>query len=178
MTIVCLGWGSLIWDPGTLPVLGAWHNDGPLLPLEFARESRDGRMTLVIVEQGAPVPVLWAALDVADIEAAAQALAEREGVEWLGAIGRWPADRRAHRHSNNIGTWARQRGHDGVVWTDLKAGFRPTRSVVPSLEEVSRYLAGLTDETRENAARYVFKAPAQIATPYRASIERLLAEHG
>jgi hypothetical protein len=53
--IACIGWGSLIWDMRNLNVDGNWHADGPLLPIEFARQSRDGRITLVIVQGFAPV---------------------------------------------------------------------------------------------------------------------------
>lgn len=37
------GWGSLVRDQRNLPVQGVWHHDGPALPIEFARESGDGR---------------------------------------------------------------------------------------------------------------------------------------
>jgi hypothetical protein len=175
VTVACLGWGSLIWDPRKLPVLGEWLEDGPKLPLEFARESKDGRMTLVLVEQGAPVPTLWAELDVGNIREAVQALFEREEAEWIGSIGRWPLARRPHRFSAEIGAWAQERGLNGVVWTDLKAGFRPDRESVPTLEEVICHLFSLNDEAREKAAHYLFSAPAQIATPYRLELERLLS---
>jgi hypothetical protein len=50
MTIGCLGWGSLIRDQGKLPVRGTWQGDGPELPVEFARQSTNGRVTLVVTE--------------------------------------------------------------------------------------------------------------------------------
>ena len=28
MKIACLGWGSLIWKAGALPVASQWHHDG------------------------------------------------------------------------------------------------------------------------------------------------------
>ena len=57
--IACIGWGSLIWDPRSLPIEGMWSTDGPDLPIEFTRESSDGRMTLAITPDFAAVQTLW-----------------------------------------------------------------------------------------------------------------------
>ena len=52
MKIAILGWGSLVWNPRNLSIINsAWHPDGVLLPIEFARISRDGRLTLVRYQQ-------------------------------------------------------------------------------------------------------------------------------
>ncbi len=80
MTIACLGWGSLIWDPRELPVLRTWFEDGPLLPIEFARESDDGRITLVLAEDQPLVRSRWALMNVADRAAAREAVRRREGI--------------------------------------------------------------------------------------------------
>ena len=69
MKIVCLGWGSLVWRPESLKIQRQWFNDGPLLPIEFTRQSRDGRLTLVINKGSKPVRVLWGLMDTSDIEA-------------------------------------------------------------------------------------------------------------
>lgn len=170
MTIACLGWGSLIWDPRELPLAGDWANDGPELPLEFARQSRDGRMTLVIVHHNAPVQTFWAPMKVDGLNAAIDALANREGVETPRAIGRTPGHDVSHPLSRIIAEWAEQKGLAGVVWTNLKPGFLERRGETPTLEEIKRYVATLSPDVRNVAAEYVRSAPLQIKTPYRADI--------
>jgi len=82
--IVCLGWGSLIWDPGDLRIDNlerpetAWSTDGPFLPVEFARQSGGNRITLVLVPGRRTVPVLWTQMFVDDLETAKRNLAQRE----------------------------------------------------------------------------------------------------
>ena len=44
MKIAILGWGSLVWDSRQLPHSGEWHTGGPVLPIEFSRVSKDGRL--------------------------------------------------------------------------------------------------------------------------------------
>lgn len=52
MKIACLGWGSLIWNPGDLKIKTEdWFSGGPILPIEFVRISTDKRVTLVIDEE-------------------------------------------------------------------------------------------------------------------------------
>lgn len=80
MKIACLGWGSLIWDPRELPMRGTWFEDGPLLPIEFARESADKGITLVIGEVELTVRSLWTLLSVASLDEARRKLAEREKI--------------------------------------------------------------------------------------------------
>src|SRR6266545_5049596 len=74
VTIACLGWGSLVWDPRQLPVYPQWFEDGPFVPIEFTRQSSDGRMTLVIDPRSARVRVLWAHMVPLDLGAAVRAL--------------------------------------------------------------------------------------------------------
>ena len=137
--IVCLGWGSLIWSPGSLPMDGDWHPDGPALSIEFARQSGDDRFTLVIEPGAQCVPVLWTSLRVGSVEAARRALADREGVclsKYPGSIGHWSlADASQHLDAAGIGEWARAKGADAAVWTALKPRFNG-KVVTPMLTGV------------------------------------------
>src|SRR5262245_36429307 len=80
MSIVILGWGSLIWDPRELPREGVWEQGGPTLRVEFSRVSRDARLTLVIDESaGAEVVTRFVRSPRTLIVDAIDDLAKREG---------------------------------------------------------------------------------------------------
>jgi hypothetical protein len=85
-SIVCIGWGSLVYEPRELPC-GRWHDDGPSLPVEFVRESGNRRITLVIHPEAPRVPPFWSALDVPDLVTARDKLGVREykdaGSKWI-----------------------------------------------------------------------------------------------
>lgn len=182
--IVCVGWGSLLWNPGELPLAGDWSPDGPELGVEFARQAKDGRITLVIVESTAPCRTLWAPLAVESLGRARAALAAREGCDerWIGV---WPApaaDLRADHWTPGpappgyraVAEWAAERGLEGAVWTGLPVGLEEARGIAPSAGEVIDYLQRLSGECRERAEEYVRRAPAQTRTPYRPRIEAAL----
>ena len=175
--IVCLGWGSLIWRPCGLPMVGEWHVKGPDLPIEFARQSGDDRITLVIEHGAEHLPVLWTRLGVGSVDHARRALADREGVclsRFPRSIGHWNLGGVSqHRESADIGKWARANGADAAVWTALKPRF-DGELVTPTCEEVVGHLRTLEGPKRTKAEEYVRKAPPQIRTAYRKAIEREL----
>lgn len=175
--IVCIGWGSLIWCQKALPVEGGWRADGPDLQVEFARESRDKRITLVICQTAPATTVLWAALDVETLEDAKHALAQREGISADNirhSIGYWSKDGHSNHHgADAIGRWAKAQGADGVVWTALKPKMGEDYRI-PGQDEVIAHLTGLSGSARDAAEEYVRLAPRQIVTPYRTAIEGAL----
>lgn len=176
MRIACIGWGSLVWNPGVLRVAGDWHNDGPTLPVEFARVSRDGRLTLVLTPGAKPVATLWCELDYGSADAARAALAGREGCG-IHAIGLWPGPPPKHRvGAEDIEPWARHAGVDAVVWTALGPRFNGDDGQAPAtVEEAVRYVEELGDDARAKALEYIWRAPAQIQTATRAAIEATLS---
>ena len=144
--IACLGWGSLIWKPGELPIFDGWKTDGPMLPVEFARESGGQRITLVICDNVDPVRTCWTLLEAKDIGTAMSTLASREGISGKRVamdIGYCDLSTGMHHglRANDIAAWAAGHELDGVVWTNLPCGFKNSRHILrltPTLKKSIR----------------------------------------
>ena len=169
--IACLGWGSLIWDRQGLPIRRYWFDDGPLIPLEFARQSKGGRITLVISPAARPVRSLWALMDSDSLEDAKEHLQEREGTENPDYIGNWSRGQLSPVLIPGLSEWALARNIDSVVWTALPPKFKDDNNRQPSVEEVIGHLRALPESERNEAEKYIRWAPPQIDTAYRRQIE-------
>lgn len=180
--VACLGWGSLVWDPRTLPIRRHWFEDGPLVRAEFLRKSSDGRVTLVLDESAAPVRGLWAIMDTNDPAQARTALRARESIpekREKDYVGLWTPEDKPPPTILGLPAWAQARNVEAVVWTALPHSFdkgRPER--IASSDEIAAYLAGLTGSLRNESERYVRNAPPQIDTQYRRAIEAKLGWTG
>lgn len=172
MRIACLGWGSLIWKPGSLPVESPWFEDGPELPIEFSRVGDGGELATAICLNARPCQVLWALLAVEYVDQAVRALRVREQI---------PADRQDGVgiftiNSSTVGAlgeWAAARQLDAVIWTALPPRFEGVEGLIPSLDDVLAYLITLDGDTLEHAKSYMEQVPEQIDTPYRREIRKL-----
>jgi len=177
--IACVGWGSLIWDPRTLPIRGSWFPDGPFLPIEFARTSSraaDKRVTLVVLPKAPTVRCLWTLLAVKDLDEAKEALADREeltGANRLRNIGFWGRDKKSeHVCVDEVGRWAQSKQLTGVVWTALEPNFMKEFDGA-SLEKVIEHLRGLSHAERKHAEEYIRRTPRQIDSECRRLIEKV-----
>lgn len=175
----CIGWGSLIWHPDTLPCTGEWKKDGPWLPVEFARQSLDKRITLVICPEVPLVQTCWSKLTVLNIDAAISHLAHREcpGAprHWADSnVGCWTRSSEIVRGrcTEAISKWAEDQGLAGVVWTNLPCRFSGESGVMPTGENIIAHLRSLKGPDRSRAETYVRRTPKQIDTRYRRLIEQ------
>ncbi len=133
MKIAVLAWGSLVWNPQDLQAAAKFAANGPLLPIEFCRVSRDGRLTLVVDETfGATSATYSAPSALQDLDAAIDNLRVREGMPDAGGIGFVePASGRSsdtamQRHPEAVATiaaWAQTNGYDAAIWTALASNF-------------------------------------------------------
>jgi hypothetical protein len=173
--IAVLGWGSLVWDPRTLPIRRRWFADGPLVRVEFLRESGGRRITLVLDSEVPAVRSLWAIMDTIKLDDARKQLQEREGCGRVDDIGYWqPVGGAVPSSILDLAKWAECRSIDAVVWTALGAKFHGKDGLRPTADEVIGHLGGLVGTERDEAERYVRRAPPQIDTPYRRRIEAQL----
>jgi hypothetical protein len=175
--IACLGWGSLVWNPKNLPVQRDWFTDGPLINVEFARQSSKSKLiTLVLADTPFPVRSLWNIMNVTNLGLAIDCLRERESIPEKNRalhIGRWSRRDPSHRFIPALAEWATLLGLDHVIWTNLPPRIDGVE-VLPQSHQVIEYLKNLAGEIKNQAEHYVRSAPAQIDTPYRRDIEKSL----
>jgi len=185
MNIACLGWGSLIWDPLSLAIPrtenreDSWPEDGPALPVEYARESGRGRLTLVLLPLVSAVPTLWAKFTLQSLALARENLADREGIveprhreEW---IAHWVHEEGCVSPTQAIvESWARDQDIDAVVWTDLPPKTGRHNGIAPSLQQALTFLKSRAGDELKAAEEYIRKTPPQIRTAFRSVFEKEL----
>jgi len=182
LRIALLGWGSLIWKPEPMKIDGRWHFDGPLLPIEFARISKDlntnrERLTLVLYDDAKQIPVLWVMLENTDLNSAILNLAGREGCK-LDSIGFVRCDKLESNCrvipslSRPIRDWATSKKLDAVIWTDLPSNFYERTGSLLTEYNLIQYLRNIRKSGNKDAIDYVKNAPVQIKTRFRDIIEK------
>ncbi len=176
-TIAVIGWGSLIWRPSNLQVASRWRTDGPLLPIEFARTSQDGRLTLVIHPGSANVATYWAASKFSTMTEARENLCEREGttlenIHYLDKAGSSAKGAQSDILAR-IREWQDSRPVEAVIWTGLSSNWVERRKRKFTVDDALLYLKELEDRryldgaTYSLARDYVTNAPSQIDTVVR-----------
>ena len=176
MKIACLAWGSLVWDPRTLPRAGSFRDDGVRLPIEFSRVSLDGRVTLIIDPTAPQIRSLWAPLAVDSLDAAIEQLGRREGIvpdRWSDWVGRHALGEPVPEgpHFRDLDSWLGERSLDAVVWTALPGRQPGGEETLPTLETLLAHLGSLSGEALSRAERYVRRTPRVVQTPRRARFE-------
>ena len=162
-----IGWGSLIWCNKSLSLASKWLRDGPSLPVEFARKSDDGRLTLVIVPGIPAQQTLWAVSAFDNLSGASADLRRREGGD-ATPIGVWSSEEKK-ADPFGIGAWCHERGFNGAIWTALKPRWFKGAKRPPSPDEAITYLKSLKNNMPllKVAKEYICMAPAQINTVIR-----------
>jgi hypothetical protein len=179
--IAVLAWGSLLWDQRDLKIATKFEPTGPRLPIEFCRVSADGRLTLVIDDNGAECISYQARSSFDNLEAAATNLAEREGMPSTANVGfiDLGAEKMSaisvKRHPNSVDTiraWAMSNEYDVVIWTALGIKFKDTTGVLFSVGAALNYLETLDRVRLSRALEYIRRAPPEVQTPVRVGVNR------
>lgn len=174
VNIACLGWGSLIWKPDTLPLAGDWYSDGPEVPIEFSRVGDGGELATAICLNAPSVQVYWALMAVDTLDHACAALHEREQIplERQDGVGRLLTASASPTPQGVLTRWAQERKIDAVIWTALPPRYMDIEGRIPTEQDAVAYLTSLSGETLQHARAYIERVPAQIDTPYRRAFER------
>lgn len=171
MTIACLGWGSLIWQPKNLKIQNEWFQDGPLLPVEFTRKSDkgNGRITLIIDDAANPIRSLWALMTTNDLNVAKESLKDREGTSEENIHSVIANEKTDTPLKETIQKWLASKDLDAAIWTGLSYF---EKNIRPTIDDVLKHLKGLDYKAWKHAEEYIRKAPKQIDTDYRRRIEK------
>ncbi len=182
-SVVILGWGSLIWNFDGLKIISDWQKEGPFLPIEFARISMDGKLTLVIKQNSKKVPVLWNLMEFDDLQQAREDLRIREKTPTIENIGFVNLkDDTSHSLNNehiinDIKKWAKINEFDAVIWTDLPENFETKLNKPFSLQNIIDYFnSKKQSEIFEKIKEYILKTPKQIETTLRNDLENYINE--
>lgn len=171
--IAILGWGSLLWDTEKNKSFDqqheSWNFDGPVVPLEFCRRSRDRRNALTLVidtTHGSPCRIAWCLSRATKVEDAIEDLRIREGTnrKSITSINVFDSDELSTFPS--IRTWAKEKNIEFVVWTGLGSNFRNF-----SVEAGIRHLERLPESAKAKAAEYIWKAPEFVQTKLRNALK-------
>jgi hypothetical protein len=177
MEVAIIVWGSLIWCPGSLQIRTLWFRNGPLLPVEYARISSDGRLTLVINEASENQTALWAISSSQDIGKAKENLREREGtnsrhIQSGTAAGEF-SEGVTDPVRNAIAKWLAVHSEiQGCKWTGLASNWNEKRKCDFSVRDALRYLETLPESGR--AREYIQNTPRQIQTEVRNSVRSVM----
>jgi hypothetical protein len=184
MKIAILGWGSLIWDPRSLQIISSednkkWLDDGVKLPIEFARISGDGRLTLVIKDNAVEITTLFSISVFQNLDEAILDLAVREGCgkNKIGFYNRQtkkinPTD---FKYIKNIQSWLDIHSDiDAVIWTNLSPNFKDKIGLPIDAANALNYLKHIPLEIQVKAEEYIRKTPAIVDTIIRTAIEEEL----
>ena len=174
--IALLAWGSLIDKPGVLRTLiDKWNPDGPKLPIEFARKSNDGRLTLVIFSNYIVIPERWIKTQWCfihtSIDASIRFLAAREKCSTIRIGLFYPKNDFESEDEilRSINVWALDKEIDTVIWTNLPATFN-------NEDEILNYVLCLKGDVYREAYKYIFSTPIQTKTYLREKIEKILLD--
>ncbi len=173
MKIACIGWGSLIWRPDTLLIHREWFSDGPFLPIEFGRQSKDGRLTLVITNDAKPLRTLWALMATSDLAKAKKSLELRESTIPANISSITATEDTSDEIKISIKKWLLSLDIDAAIWTNLPPKFKEEKRV-PTIQEAITYFREMDINSRKIAEEYVRKTPRQIDTEYRREFEKHL----
>jgi hypothetical protein len=171
MKIACLGWGSLVWDPRDLKIRSDWKPDGPLLPIEFARQSGDGRITLVICDTNKFSKVYWALMSNDNITDAIESLRAREGTSktHIHHVSQFEKVDNSNEIKKIIHDWLIKNSLDSAIWTGLPPKFEGVERK-PTCSEIIKYLKDLNSSSYDRAKEYIENTPIQIETEYKEKI--------